>query len=171
MPAIIVTAVCKGRRNAMAAAWHCSVSMSPPLYGVALAPKRFTCEAIAETGGFAVNFVPLEQARLVAQVGGVSGRDADKFERFGIASAPGAVIAAPILESAFAAYECRMHTHPVVGDHEFYVGEVVRVHVEEKVDEGGKGIRLDRARMALYLGKDRYGCLDPSTVTRHERGK
>ena len=81
--AAIVTAQAKGKENAMAAAWHTSISFRPPLYGASISPKRFTYQLIADSKEFGINFLPFEAAELVASVGGSSGREVDKFQRFG----------------------------------------------------------------------------------------
>lgn len=47
--AVIVTASARGRDAAMTAAWHSSISFKPPLYGIAIAPKRFTYQLITES--------------------------------------------------------------------------------------------------------------------------
>jgi flavin reductase (DIM6/NTAB) family NADH-FMN oxidoreductase RutF len=82
--AVIVTASARGRDDAMTAAWHSSISLKPPLYGVAVAPKRFTYQLITESREFGINFVPLEKSSLAAAIGGTSGEEMDKFERFGV---------------------------------------------------------------------------------------
>ena len=56
--AAIVTVHARDKDNAMTVAWHCSLSMSPPLYGVSISPKRFTLELILEAKEFGVNFMP-----------------------------------------------------------------------------------------------------------------
>jgi len=80
--AIIVTAQTKGKENAMAVAWHTSLSFNPPLYGIAVAPKRFTYQLIIDSKEFAVNFLPFEAAELIASIGGSGGQEIDKFQRF-----------------------------------------------------------------------------------------
>ena len=59
--AAIVTAQSKGKRNAMAVAWHMPITFNPPLYGVAISPKRFTYQLIAESKEFHL---------LIARIGG-----------------------------------------------------------------------------------------------------
>ena len=56
--AAIVSTNHNGRKNAMAAAWHCPVSFKPPLYGIAIAPKRYTYHMITESQQFGLNFIP-----------------------------------------------------------------------------------------------------------------
>ena len=73
--AVMVTASAQGKDDVMTAAWHSSISFKPPLYGVAISPKRFTYQLITESKEFGINFVPLEKASLAARVGGIPGRE------------------------------------------------------------------------------------------------
>ncbi|TET39970.1 MAG: flavin reductase, partial [Dehalococcoidia bacterium] len=73
--AAIVTASSHGKDNAMTAAWHSSISLNPPLYGVSISPKRFSYELITESKEFGINFMPFEKASLAARVGGTPGRE------------------------------------------------------------------------------------------------
>ncbi len=87
--ATIVTAQASGRDNAMAVAWHASISFKPPLYGVSIAPKRFTYQLIADSKEFGVNFLPFAEAELVAAVGGSGGSvEAAQWEERNINPAP-----------------------------------------------------------------------------------
>jgi len=129
--AAVVTARANGRANAMTAAWQTPVSSRPPLYGVAISPKRFTYSLILKSGEFAVNFLPWEKAELVAAVGGSKGEKIDKFKSFGIEEEEPIKTGAPILKCAYAAYECRLVSDQACGDHRFVVGEVLAVHYLE----------------------------------------
>ena len=126
--ATIVTAQAKGRDNAMAVAWHTSISLRPPLYGVSISPKRFTYQLIVDSKEFGINFLPFEAAELVASVGGSDGRAIDKFQRFNIARDKPVKTAVPILTAAYAAYECKLVDDRGYGDHRWVVGEIVAVH-------------------------------------------
>lgn len=152
----LVTVHAKGKENAMPAAWNSALSFDPPLYGVAITPKRHTYQMILEAKEFALNFLPYEAAEVLAQTGGCSGREVDKFQRFQLAKESPKKIKSPILKDAYAAYECRLVDHHTYGDHEWFVGEVVAVHyLKEGFDEKGI-INLDFLRPALYLGSDIY---------------
>ena len=129
--AAIVTAQAKGRQNAMAVAWHTPISFTPPLYGIAISPKRFTYQLIVDSKEFGVNFLPFEQAELVASVGGSKGEGIDKFRRFNIAKDKPLKTEVPILKAAYAAYECQLVDDRGYGDHRLLVGEIVAVHLLE----------------------------------------
>ncbi|MBI5166319.1 MAG: flavin reductase family protein [candidate division NC10 bacterium] len=152
----VVTVHSGGRDNAMPAAWNSALSFDPPLYGVAISPKRHTYQMILDAKEFALNFLPYEAAEAMAQTGGCSGREVDKFQRFQLAKESPLKIKSPILKDAYASYECRLVDHHTYGDHEWFVGEVVAVHyLKDGFDEKGI-IRLDRLNPALYMGSDLY---------------
>ncbi len=153
---VMVTSHVAGQDGVMTAAWHAPVSLRPPLYGISISPTRHTYDLILQGGEFGVNFLPFERAELLAGVGGTKGKEVDKFDRFGIAKEKALRTSVPLLEDAYAAYECRLADHRSYGDHVWVIGEVVATHiVEEAFDEYGV---LDVARFspALYLGGENY---------------
>jgi flavin reductase (DIM6/NTAB) family NADH-FMN oxidoreductase RutF len=156
----VVTAAHDGDRNVMSAGWHAALSMLPPLYGVALGRGRFTYELVRASRVFAVHFLPFAQVRTVAAVGATSRRSGlDKFERFGIETAPGAVLPVPILQDAYLVYECRVSAVHATGDHDWVVGEVVAVHHRpEAYDERGlqDGVAVPGT---VYYGRSTYEAL------------
>ncbi len=154
--ATIVTAHAGGRDNAMAVAWHTAVSREPPYYTVSISPKRFTHGLLAKSGEFVVNFMPADQGELVALVGGCGGDKVDKFDAFQIDAQPGSQVSAPVLDTAFAAYECRVAGRHTYGDHDLFVGEIVAVQWEETAFADDGQFDLDRGSPIAYLGADRY---------------
>jgi len=168
--AVIVTASAQGRDDAMTAAWHSSISLKPPLYGVAVAPKRFTYQLMAESREFGINFIPLEIASLGAAIGGTSGQQMNKFERFNIKKEKTLKTTAPILKDAYAAYECKLVDTKSYGDHIWVVGEIVAVHLLEEAFTPAEALDLDKIRPLLYLGSDLYASVDKNSVSLVKRG-
>ena len=153
---VVVTAQASGRANAMAAAWHTSISAEPPLYGVAISAKRFTYQLIADSKEFGINFLPFAKAELVASVGGSKGSEVDKFHRFNIAREKPVKTAVPILKAAYAAYECKLVDDRGYGDHRLLVGEIVAVHVLREALTPEETLDLAKVSPILYLGHDLY---------------
>ena len=168
--AVIVTASARGRDDAMTAAWHSSISIKPPLYGIAIAPKRFTYQLITESREFGINFVPLEEASLAAAIGGTSGQEMNKFERFNIEKEKPVKTTAPILKDAYAAYECKLVDSKPYGDHLWIVGEIVAVHFLEEAFTPSEVLDLDKIKPLLYLGSDSYASMDKNSVSFVKRG-
>lgn len=161
--ATIVTSHANGRDNAMAVAWHSAVSREPPYYLVSISSKRFTHRLLVASGEFVVNFMPINRAELVALVAGCSGEDIDKFDAFQIAAQPGAIVAAPVLADAFAAYECRVEERTTYGDHDLFVARIVAVQWEESAFSEDGMLDLERVPPIVYMGGDSY-----STATGRE---
>ena len=168
--AIIVTASARGRDYAMTAAWHSSISLKPPLYGIAIASERFTYQLITESQEFGINFILSEKASLAAAIGGTSGQQIDKFERFNIKKEKPLKTTAPILKDAYAAYECKLADSKPYGDHIWIVGEIVAVHFLEEVFTPAEVLNLDKIKPLLYLGSDFYTSTDKNSVRLIKRG-
>ena len=167
--AMIVTAHAKEKDNAMAVAWHTSISSNPPLYGIAISPKRFTYELIVDSKEFGVNFLPLDAAELVASVGGSKGQEVDKFHQFNIARDKSVKTAVPILKTAYAAYECKLVDDRSYGDHRFLVGEIVAVHWLKDAFTPEEILDLDKVHPILYVGKDLYTTTSRDTARTIDR--
>lgn len=168
--AVIVTASAQGRDDAMTAAWHSSISLKPPLYGIAISPKRFTYQLITESREFGINFISSEKASFAASIGGTSGQQMDKFEIFNIKKEKPLKTGTPILEDAYAAYECQLMDSQPYGDHIWIVGEIVAVHFLEEAFTPGGIIDLDKIKPLLYLGSDVYASTDKHSVNLIKRG-
>jgi flavin reductase (DIM6/NTAB) family NADH-FMN oxidoreductase RutF len=167
---VIVTASARGRDDAMTAAWHSSISFEPPLYGVAIAPKRFTYQLIRESQEFGINFIPFQKASLAAAIGGISGQEMDKFEKFNIKKEKAVRTRAPILKDAYAAYECQLIDSKPYGDHIWIVGEVVAVHFLAEGFTTAQALDLNRVEPLLYLGSDFYASIDKNSLRLIKRG-
>ena len=168
--AAIVTVQAGGRMNAMAAAWHSPLSFKPPLFGVSIAPNRHTYALISEVKEFGMNFLPYEEAELAAAVGGSSGKRVDKFQRFNIAVNKPAKTSVPILQVAYAAYECRLVDDRLYGDHRWLVGEVMAVHLLKEAFTADEVVDLSNVSPALYMGNDFYAAVSGRMGRRLERG-
>ena len=167
--ATIVTAQAKGKENAMAVAWHTSISVKPPLYGISISPKRLTYQLIADSKEFGINFLPFETAELIASVGGSSGLEIDKFQRFNIVKVKPVKTSVPILDAAYAAYECQLVDDRGFGDHRWLVGEIVAVHLKNEAFTAEETIALDKVSPALYLGDERYLTAAKDKIIRLDR--
>lgn len=167
--AVVVTARSKDKENAMTAVWHCPLSYSPPLYGVAISPLRLTYRLIMESREFGVNFMPADQAEVIASVGAAKGEEVDKFAVFNISRHSPAKISAPLLAEAYASYECRLVDHRTYGDHTLFVGEVVAVHAKPDAFTSQEVLDLQQVLPALYLGDDIYFSADRQSQRRLDR--
>lgn len=168
--AAIVTAQAGGKENAMTVDWHTSLSRNPPLYGIAVVYQRFTYQLIIDSQEFGLNFMPFDALELVHLVGTTGGQQINKFQRFNIAREQPLKTGVPILQAAYAAYECRLVDDRDYGDHRLLVGEIVAVHIEQEVFTPEETLDLDKVNPVLYLGQDLYLTTPKDTVRNLEHG-
>ncbi|MFA5366818.1 MAG: flavin reductase family protein [Dehalococcoidia bacterium] len=154
--AAVITAQFEGKKGIMAAAWHSPISRTPPLFGVSLAPKRYTYKLIEKANEFAINFLSFDKVGLLVSVGSVSGTESDKYKKFGIEIEEPVKTTAPILKDAYAAYECHLFDSREYGDHIWLVGEIVATHFDKALFNADETVDLDRVSPVLYMGADRY---------------
>lgn len=165
----MVTAHAGGKDNVMPAAWNLPLSYDPPLYGVSISPDRFTHALISEAREFAVGFLPLDHAQLIAATGGVSGREVDKFQQLAIGRRRATKVAAPLLTDAYVSYECTVVGQHPCGDHDLFVGEIVAVHIAAGALTDQGALDVQRVRPALYMGADLYLTADSHTLISLDR--
>lgn len=161
---VVVTAGIPGRATAMAASWHTYLSLDPPLYGVSIAPKRFTHKLITEHREFGVNFLPFELSKLIWDVGSVSGAKIDKFEKFNIKTFNGEKIRAPLIADSIVVLECKVTDTVRTGDHDFFIGEIVYAWYREDLFSKDYTLDVSKASQAYYLGKGKFIATDPRRV-------
>jgi len=156
VPTVVV--VKEGEKlDALACAWHIALSFEPPLFGVAISPKRYSYKLIRESNEFTANFLTFDNVGIIAAVGRTSGKEVDKFSTYDIKTAPSVEIGTPVLKDAFAAYECKVVRQIKTGDHTLFVGEILAIHYQRKYFRKNNNTPdLKHFTPALYLGSDHY---------------
>ena len=130
----VVTVDAQGQRVGLTVATLVSLSLEPPLVGVAVARQAALHELLREARAFAVSLLAADQEWL-----------AEHFARGvppigmwkGIAATDG-VLGAPLIDGALGWLECRVADEVEAGTHTFFVGEVVAA------TEGDEGVPLVR---------------------------
>jgi flavin reductase (DIM6/NTAB) family NADH-FMN oxidoreductase RutF len=135
----VVTVDANAQRVGLTVATLTSLSLEPPLVGIAIAREAALHELLREAGSFAVSLLAADQshvaehfARGVPPIGmwkGVAARDGE--------------LGAPLLDGALGWLECRLAGELATGTHTFFVGHVV------SATEGEDGVPLLRVRGEL----------------------
>jgi flavin reductase (DIM6/NTAB) family NADH-FMN oxidoreductase RutF len=117
----VVTVDAGGHKAGLTVVSLVSLSLEPPLVGVAVRRQAALHELMREAGAFAVSILAAEQEGLaqhfargvppIALWHGIETRDGE--------------LGAPLLEGAVGWIECRLASEHPTGDHTFFVGEVV----------------------------------------------
>ena len=120
-PVGVVTVDVEGQAAGLTVDSLVSLSLEPPLLGIALRRHAALHELLREAGTFAVSILGAGQERLaqhfargVPPIGLWTGIDTRTGE-----------LGAPLIEGALAWIECRLASEHPVGDHTLFVGDVV----------------------------------------------
>ena len=74
--------------------------------------------------------IPTEDiAAKAVGIGNSSGRDIDKFKKFGLTAAPSKKVNAPLIAECYANFECRLADSSLINKYSLFVWEVVKAHV------------------------------------------
>lgn len=137
-PTTLITSAAGGRSNVMAAAWVMALDFNPPKLAAVIAEGTFTRELVDASGEFTVCLPPVAMLDTTFTVGDCSGRDVDKFATYGIKTAPGSVVGAPLVEGCVGWLECRVIPEPTNHQrYDLFVAEVVAAWADDEVFADG----------------------------------
>jgi flavin reductase (DIM6/NTAB) family NADH-FMN oxidoreductase RutF len=124
-PVVLLTTAHKGRANVMKMSWHMMVEFEPPLVACVISSADHSFAALRATKHCVIAIPAAKLAPKVVGIGNCSGRDLDKFERFGLTAAPAARVAPPLVAECFANLECKVIDTGLVNLYNLFVLEVV----------------------------------------------
>ena len=125
-PVVFLTTRAKdGTPNVMTMSWHMMMEFEPPLIGALVSNGDHSFKALNKTHECVVAVPSAELADEVVQVGNCSGRDVDKFKKFGLTQVAAKHVAAPLISECFANLECKVVDRSLVTRYNFFVLEVV----------------------------------------------
>ncbi|HVO15340.1 MAG TPA: flavin reductase family protein [Alphaproteobacteria bacterium] len=131
-PVALVTTARKGRANVMTMSWHMMVEFEPPLIACVLSEANYSFAALDATGECVIALPARRLAAKVVKVGNSSGRDIDKFARFGLTPLEAARVKAPLVAECFANLECRVADRRLVKAYNLFILEVVKAWVDPR---------------------------------------
>lgn len=153
--AALVTVKDSKKTNIITIAWHCTISKNPPLYGISVAPSRHSHSLLEESKEFVINFMPYSLVEKVQFCGTHSGKNTDKADKTDLSLINSEKISTSSIKESYACLECKLFDKLKLGDHSFFVGEVVNTTVEEEYFKG-KILDIDKIKPCYYLGDKVY---------------
>ncbi|MDR3777185.1 MAG: flavin reductase family protein [Terracidiphilus sp.] len=129
-PVVLVTTAHKGGSNIMAMSWHMMVEFEPPLIACILSNANYSFSALRATKECVIAIPSAELAQTVVKIGNCSGRNVQKFERFGLSAIQAECVAAPLVAECFANLECKVVDTQLVNKYNLFVLEVVKAWVD-----------------------------------------
>lgn len=152
LPTVLVTSVSKdGIINVATIAWTGVLCSEPPMVGIGVRPSRHTYKYLQETMEFVINIPQADYLQQTDQCGIISGEKEDKFSLTGFTAEQADIVKAPLIKECPVNVECVVKQILPLGTHDFFVAEVVAVHVDDSIlDENGRIDSL-KANPIAYL--------------------
>jgi flavin reductase (DIM6/NTAB) family NADH-FMN oxidoreductase RutF len=133
-PVYLAASEHEGKRSIITIGMFGYFSGKPTLVGIGIAPSRYSFDLIRKSGAYTVNAVDERLIDAVRICGQKSGRDVDKFELANLTVERGVKTGAPLIGESPVSIECKVVKEVETGDHVWFIGEVLAVHVKEDYD-------------------------------------
>ncbi|MHA1713831.1 MAG: flavin reductase family protein [Candidatus Ranarchaeia archaeon] len=162
-PRLTVLVTCKRpgqAANIISVAWCMPMSMSPALVGIAIKEERYSYKIIAETKAYTVNIPDEKMVEQVMWIGRHSGADVNKFAETGLTPMPGHKINVPYIKECIAHLECLVKKTMRIGDHIWFIGEVVFSEAAPNTFINGR--YHPSAKILYYYLDGWFATLDPN---------
>ncbi len=148
-----------GKTNIITLAWHTPISRHPPLYGISIAPKRYSHKLIKKSKEFVINFIPYSLAKTAHFCGTHSGKSTEKLHNTKLTLAPSKKLSTPRIKEGYAHLECKLVRSTHIGDHTLFVGEVIAVSADAKAFKN-ELLKTGHIHPLYYIGDNTYTTLD-----------
>ena len=130
---MVTVAAADGTANIITLGMYMSISHTPPLLCIGIAPQRFSHNLVMESGEFVVNIPSIDLVEEMHLCGTISGRTRDKFAETGLTPIPAERVTPPRIHECRGHLECRVVQTHRCGDHTLFVGQVVAASVDTSV--------------------------------------
>lgn len=152
-PVLLVTSKYKEAVNIITISWATPISHKPPLVGISVAKGRYSHGLISKSKEFVVNVPHEGMLREIDYCGSVSGRNEDKLKNSSLTPEPAKKVGPPLIKECIGHLECKVVSSHDIGDHTFFVGEVLAASAQEGLFD--KTWRPE-AKTLHHLGGDSY---------------
>lgn len=131
-PVVFVTTHDGERDNIMTISWTMVMDFSP-LFAITTGPWNHSYTALTRSRQCVIAVPTMDLIDIVVGVGTCSGRDTDKFEKFGLSRTRGTCVGAPLIRQCLANIECKVID--IVANHNIVVLEGVAAYVDDSRKE------------------------------------
>ena len=158
-PIVLVSAHYKGETNIMTMGWHTVLEFTPSLIGCMITAANHSYSLIKNSGECVINIPELHLAETVVGIGNCSGREVDKFKKFGLTAEASAAVKAPRVAECYAHFECKLHDAQMLDKYNFFIFEVVKAQVAispkypETIHYRGEGHFMVSGKAVSYRDK------------------
>ncbi len=129
-PVVLLTTEGAKRTNVMTMSWHMMIDFDPPLIGCVVSNRDYTFDILRKTKECVINIPTVELVKQVVGCGNISGRNIDKFKKFGLTQSAASQVSAPLIDECFANFECKVVDIGMMDKYNIFILEVVKAWID-----------------------------------------
>ena len=181
VPAVMVSCGEGEQANIITIGWTGIINSEPPITYVSVRKSRHSHQLISESGEYVINLTTEALVKATDYCGVKSGRDVNKWTEMGLTPVSGEAVSCPMIAESPVNLECKVIEVKEYPTHDMFIGEIVKVHADEKLFNEAGRLCLDEAGLISYshgeyfalkrepLGKFGYSIMKPKTLKRYEK--
>lgn len=128
-PIVLVSSRLGEETNIMTMGWHMVMEFVPSLIGCYIWSRNHSFDMIRRSRECVINIPTVELAAKVVGIGNCSGREVDKFAKFGLTAQPASKVGAPLIGECHTCLECKLRDASLIQRYSLFVLETVKAHV------------------------------------------
>lgn len=132
-PVVLLTTNYKNEDNVMAMSWHTMLDFVPPLLGCVVSDRDYSFGLLKSSKECVINIPTKEIAKIVVDCGNVSGKNTDKFKKFGLTKSKASKVKSALIDECYASLECVVVDTRMANKYNFFVLEIVKAWVNPKI--------------------------------------
>ena len=157
LPVVLVTCSDKqGNNNIITIAWTTNLSREPVCLGITIGKTKYSVKLINETMEFAVNIPSKNLLEKIEQCGSTHGNNIDKFALSKLTQKDADLIAVKLIDECPINIECKVINILDIGTSFFFVGEVLKVHLDEDILLDDNEVDFKKLDPVLFTQKRYY---------------
>ncbi|MEA4808709.1 hypothetical protein SDC9_32307 [bioreactor metagenome] len=128
-PVAMITTFHEGKHNIMTT----MVMDFTPRFAICTGSWNYSYEALVKTEECVIGIATADFVDTILNVGTTTGKEMDKFARFGLTPLPASQVSAPLIKECYANIECRVVDH--IKQHNIFVLDGVKAWIDEERNE------------------------------------
>lgn len=154
---VVLVTVGNGEKdNVFAVAWNMPARKEPGMVAFLTDKGHYSYSLINESWEFGINIPDVSLVDAVYGCGSTSGRDNDKFARFGLTRWKAQMIAPPLIKEAIAHLECRVCQVVDLGDTVILLAHILAATVDPRHFKKGLWSFDNGLELIHHLGANRF---------------
>jgi flavin reductase (DIM6/NTAB) family NADH-FMN oxidoreductase RutF len=145
-PVVLVSTMNSKRPNVMTMSWHMMIDFEPPILACVISNRDYTFDIIRKTKECVINIPTVELAKKVVACGNTSGRNIDKFKKFGLTPSAATSVKAPLIDECYTNLECKVIDTTLMNKYGIFILEVIKAWIDRSqkhpktIHHQGKGV-------------------------------